>query len=87
MFPQEHDGEGEGLLDRNRCSALIERGLPEGEDENRPVVRLLFRAIELAALNHQPVTIHGSTTRRVATWASSHYDLAAFMKGGASSAL
>ncbi|MHB0970953.1 MAG: hypothetical protein ACYC7A_19915 [Thermoanaerobaculia bacterium] len=37
-------------------STLVERGLPENEDENRPIARLLLRAIELAALNHQPVT-------------------------------
>jgi len=38
------------------CSTLIANGTSAKEADNRPVVRLLLRAIELAAMNHQPVT-------------------------------
>lgn len=38
------------------CSTLIAHGLYPVESDNRPVVRLLHRAIELAEMNHQPVT-------------------------------
>ena len=38
------------------CSDLIAKGAAANEADDRPVVRLLLRAIELAAMNHQPVT-------------------------------
>lgn len=41
---------------RELCSALIANELAADEADDRPVVRLLLRAIELAAMNHQPVT-------------------------------